>query len=86
MVRVTVRVTWALDARSFLPMKKYRCIFKYVNGSTTMSVEAHDAQSALDAAQDTVMDTAKDIEVWDGASLVLRRHAAAKGFAEKEGS
>lgn len=65
-------------------MKKYRCIFKYGNGSTTMSVEADNAQSALDTAQDTVMDKAKDIEVWDGAALVLRRHTETKGFEGTE--
>lgn len=61
-------------------MKKYRCVFKYGNGSTTMSVEADDAQSALDTAQDTVMEKAKDIEVWDGRSLVLQRRTETKRF------
>jgi hypothetical protein len=55
-------------------MKKYRCVFTYARGTTTIDVVAHDADAALVQAQTTVADhTATDIEIWDETGLVSTR-------------
>ncbi len=52
-------------------MKKYRCVFTYARGTTTIEVVAHDADSALAQAQHTVSDQgATHVEVWDETGLV----------------
>ena len=61
--------------RKYRQMKKYRCIFKYATGQTTMQVEAHDAENALKQACEVVTDTPQHVEVWDETGLVLQRRA-----------
>jgi hypothetical protein len=53
-------------------MKKYRCIFTYANGHTSLEVNAADAQGAAKQARETVSDgDATSLDVFDSSGLVL---------------
>ena len=57
-------------------MKKYRCVFNYAHGRTTIDVEAEDAERAVLQASRTVSDTdAVNLEIWDETGIVLSRSA-----------
>lgn len=53
-------------------MKKYRCIFSFANGRTTIEVVAADADHALKQARETVEEASLTTEVWDETGLLLR--------------
>ena len=54
-------------------MKKYRCIFNFSNGRTTIDVLAEDANRALTEATLTVREDAVNVEIWDETGLVLQK-------------
>ena len=54
-------------------MKKYRCVFGFTNGNTTIEVVAADAEHALKQAKETVREPGATVEVWDETGLVLQR-------------
>src|SRR5690349_14588095 len=54
-------------------MKRYRCVFVYAHGRTSMEIAAPDAEQALIKAADTAQEEAASVEVWDETGLVLQR-------------
>ena len=62
-------------------MKRYKCVFAYARGRTTIEVAADDAEAALRQASVTVSDAAEDVEVWDETGVVLQRRHWRSGSA-----
>lgn len=56
-------------------MKKYRCVFTYATGHTTIEVTADSAERALSDAAKTIGEAGKSVEVWDETGLVIARPA-----------
>jgi hypothetical protein len=58
-------------------MKKYRCVFTYTNGRTSIEVQADNADRALLQAVEMINpDSAEALEVWDETGLVYSEPAS----------
>jgi hypothetical protein len=55
-------------------VKKYRCVFNFSNGRTTIDVLAEDASRALTEATLTVKEDAVNVEIWDETGMVLQKN------------
>ncbi len=55
-------------------MKSYRCVFSYTGGTTTINIDAIDADCAIEAAAGAISAGDYDrVEVWDGNTQLLAR-------------
>jgi hypothetical protein len=58
-------------------MKRYRCVFSYASGHTTIDIAAETGERAVDAAASAINTGDYDrVEVWDGDTLLVSRITA----------
>lgn len=55
-------------------MKRYRCVFSFASGHTTINIAAGGGEQAVEAAAIAITPGDYDsVEVWDGETLILAR-------------